>query len=256
MTDTYTTGLEGVDVLTGGLHAGTVTVVLGTSQSGMSTLLDTCVRANAFTHHTPAMICDRETPAQDRVKRIMSGLSGVNLATIQRGKFTDVQRDRLRRAADATQAAPLLFSNDHTVDRLRWSIIGTPPRTRVVAVDGMRFLDFSDTVTPDHDRNVLSELCEMARDLNVAVVATHPLSVHASGRVPTIADVPDGFASLADTVLLLNRPGLAATGRRWESTHSDLVEVICVKARLGQFGTTSLVADFERAQFISAAMAA
>lgn len=242
MINTYITGIPALDVLLGGgLHAGTVTLVSGASQSGMTTMLDTIVRTNAHDRNIPTVMCDRETSPSARAKRFMAALSGVTLATIQSGDLNAFERQHLNAAADATKDAPLAFSEATSVDGLRWDILRDPRRPRLIAIDGMRFLNRS----VDYDEKVFDSLRDLAMTLNAAVVVTHPARHLDISPTPGLGNVPERMASTAEAVVVLRRPEM--DGESWRRSE---VEAHCVKSRRGRCGAVDMAGLFEFARFV------
>ncbi len=244
MIDSYSTGIPALDVLLGGgLHAGTVTLVSGASQSGMTTMLDTIVRANAHNQNLPTLMCDRETFPAEHTKRFLAALSGVALSTIQSGDLNAFEKQHVVAAAVTTKDMPLSFSEAGTADALRWDILRDPRRPRLIAVDGMRFLDRADEYDPDHDVKVLTSLQGVAAELAAAFVVTHPTCLHSSA--PELASVPSGLAEIAESVVVLHRPEM--DGESWRRSE---VEAHCVKSRRGRCGAAGMVGMFEFARFV------
>lgn len=242
---TYSTGLIGLDrMLGGGIRRKQLTLISGTSQSGMTTMLDTIVRSVVFDHDIPAMLVDCETQITEHAKRLMSAITGVDLIKIQQGKLTETERSQVAGALDATREAPFGFAKERTVDGVRAALVRAEARPQVLLIDGMRFLDFDEDTNPLHDSWVLQDLKQLAMTLNVAVVVTHPLSGDAWGRQPVLADLPTGFAHIADEIVLLYRAEID-DGR----SRSNTADVVVAKARAGFSGLITVAAEVHRARF-------
>ncbi|MCX5066616.1 DnaB helicase C-terminal domain-containing protein [Micromonospora lupini] len=240
-TDPITTGLPSLDrLLDGGLRPGTLTVIAGQSQSGMTTMLDTIVCAAAFHANEPTVLVDLETEPAARGARLWSALSGVPLSRVLHGGLTDAEVTDLARVADLTGAATFWLSEDRTIPDLDAAVLGVHSSTsgaRLLAIDAMRMLSC------ESPGAAAAALADLAVRRDVAVAATTPLLWNAVGPLPAVDHLPSGVVEAADVVILLRRPDLDGTTDRVGE-----VEVTVAKHRAGPTGSVVVAARFDRAQ--------
>ncbi|MFY1595445.1 DnaB-like helicase C-terminal domain-containing protein [Micromonospora sp. WMMD737] len=232
------TGLPSLNTLLGGgLQPGTLTIVAGRSQSGMTTMLDTICCAAAFRDQVPTVLADLETSAADRMLRLASALSDAPLAAMQRFQLDPDDAARVRDTERQVTGAPFWFADDtNTVGGLRRALTQHEPPARLLLVDGTRFL--TDPTGP------ASALRYLADARHIAVVATQPVDWDGGHIGHAMRNLPAGMVGVADNIVLLHRPICSGAG-------SDGVGVTVT----GRHGNAwfPLTADFEHARLTEAA---
>lgn len=238
MTLLISTGLPTLDrLIGGGLRPGTLTVVAGRSQAGMTTMLDTICCAAAFRAGVPTVLADLETSTTDRLRRLSSALSGVPLHAVQRWQLTAEEAATVRRSDALAAGAPFWFSEESTVAGLGRVVRRTDPPARLLLVDGMRLLPSGGP------GEVAVALLGLAALAGIAVVASTPLPSVTERPVPGLGDLPAGMGMSAHNSLLLYRPDLDG-----DDSRPGEVEVIVAATRHGITGRFVVAADFNRAR--------
>jgi replicative DNA helicase len=241
---TITTGLKSLDdLIGGGLQPGSLTLYAGTSQSGMTTLLDTTVTAAALTDGVPTLLADLESG--DRQSRILSAHSGVKLVALQRGILTAEDAARAAGSAAATAGAPLQHTS--SCDRLHLLAEAMEAEAKLIAIDGVRYVRCGPGGRDDLGE-ILISLRDLARGQNAAVVITAPINRDdvRPGSRPSLGSLPAEFGLNCDTVVLIERWGSLGGP---EST-PEPVELIVPKNRYGHIGQTSVLGDYTHARFL------
>jgi replicative DNA helicase len=239
---TITTGLKSLDDLIGGLQPASLTLYAGTSQSGMTTLIDTTVVGAALKNRVPTLLADLESG--DRASRIMSAHSGVKLLAFQRDKLTELDAERLALSMNKTEGAPLHHTTSRGIPYLLAEAMETG--AKLIAIDGARYVKTG----PGQDSDlaaVLIGLKNLAVDQEAAVVVTAPINrdeLH-PGDGPSLRSLAPEFGLNCDTVVLL---------KRWGSLNdketSEPVELIVPKNRYGRCGQVHVIGDYIHARFL------
>lgn len=241
---TITTGLKSLDdLIGGGLRPGSLTLYAGTSQSGMTTLLDTTVSAAALHDGVPTLLADLESG--DRQSRITSAHSGVRLVALQRGILTAEDAARVAESTATTAQAPLRHTS--TYDRMILLAEAMDISAELVAIDGVRYVR-TDPGSRGDLGEILADLRSLARGQNAAVVVTAPINRDSErpGDSPSMRLLLPEFEDFCDTVVLIQRWGSLAGP---EST-PEPVELIVPKNRYGHCGRVSVLGDYTHARML------
>jgi replicative DNA helicase len=240
---TISTGLTALDdLIGGGLQPGSLTLYAGTSQSGMTTLLDTTVCAAAFKHRVPTLLADLE--AGDRQARILSAHSGVNLLATQRGTVSAQEAEALATSMKAAAAAPLRHTDSRDLPHLLAESMDIG--ALLIAIDGARY------VTPGPGgrsdlHQILVSLKELARSQDAAIIITTPINRDhvRPGNTPTVELLAPEFGLNCDTVVVIERWGWPAA-----KSETEPVDLIVAKNRYGLCGRVRVVGDYLRARLL------
>lgn len=239
---TITTGLKSLDDLIGGLQPGSLTLYAGTSQAGMTTLLDTTVVGAALKNHVPTLLADLESG--DRKSRIMSAYSGVRLLALQRDNLNESEAAQLAKSAIEIEDAPLRHTTSRAIPYLLADAMET--EAKLIAIDGARYVKTG----PGDEANlaaVLVGLKNLATSLNAAVVITAPVNRDEEhpGNGPTLRSLSPVFGLNCDTAVLIRRWGGFNPNETYEP-----VELIVPKNRHGGCGQVFVTGDYTHARFL------
>lgn len=239
---TITTGLKSLDdLIGGGLQPGSLTLYAGTSQSGMTTLLDTTVVGAALKDRVPTMLADLESG--ERESRIMSAHSGVKLLALQRDKLTDLEVEKLSRSLAETEGAPLRHTSSRGIPYLLADALDT--EAKLIAIDGARYVKTSPGDESDLTA-ILIGLKNLAVNQGAAVVVTAPIDRDDErlGDGPSLRSVAPEFSLNCDTIVLI---------KRWGSLGKEEIEpaeLIVPKNRFGRCGQVNVIGDYLHARFL------
>ena len=210
----FSTGLHGLDRLIGPIGPHRLMVISGISQSGMTTTLLTIARHAAIDQGVPTVLIDLETHGGITAMRLLAGEAGIDHRRINHD-LEGLEAAAVDTARALLAASPLevLGPGPKSVTDVRYAVLRSRVQPRLVLIDGARLL------APDIDdqREALDrlavELKVLAGQLNVAVVATHPLRhTFESEWNPGLehVDTAQGLFNHADHFVMLHRPEMYA----------------------------------------------
>lgn len=255
------TGFAGLDALTaGGLRPGSLMVIASRPGMGRTTLLYDICRHNAIRHNRPTALWTLEERAEDVVARFLSAEARVQRRAIQTGDVDEAGRERIEQHLKAIEAAPMF--------------VDAPPSTtaatiadqasRLVAEQGVRLLaiDGIQDIRPEKRNDlrerevgdVVRDLKTLARDLNVAVVATAHLNRSPEQRIdkrPRLDDLRESGAITfaADLIIFLHREDYYDR----ESPRAGEADFIVAKHRHGVTATVTVGFQGHYSRFIDMA---
>ncbi|WP_329564425.1 DnaB-like helicase C-terminal domain-containing protein (plasmid) [Streptomyces uncialis] len=210
------TGFRDLDLVTGGLTPGSLTVIASRPQVGRTTLLTDICRNTAIQNNIPTAVYSLEETGEFFLMRVLAAEARVARHHIICGTMTDEDWARMARRVPNVSAAPLHVK---TPGRLTMATLETEARELVeehgvalLAVDGIQDIrpakrsDLREREVGD----VVRDLKTLARELNIPVVATSHLNRNPEqryDRLPKLDDLRESGAITfaADTILLLHR---------------------------------------------------
>ena len=205
------TGFTDFDGLTGGLTAGTLTVIASRPAMGRTTLACDFTRHAAIKCQRAAGYLTMQESLTMAVTRVKAAECRVMRHRIHSGTMQDEDWTRMARRMPDLAASPLYIRKMANAALLplvlelkEWV---EKDRLQMLVVDGIEDIaaasDGRSTVG-----DVAHELKAAAVELEIPVVATaqvHNTAARRPGRVPHLDDVDDAVAFTADTVILLHR---------------------------------------------------
>lgn len=210
------TGFRNLDLVTGGLTPGSLTVIASRPQMGRTTLLTDICRNNAIKNNIATAAYSLEESGELFLMRVLAAEARVARHHIICGTMTDEDWTRMAGRVPVVSAAPLHVK---TPGRLTMATLEAEARELVeehgvalLAVDGIQDIrpakrsDLREREVGD----VVRDLKTLARELNIPVVATSHLNrnpEYRADRLPMLDDLRESGAITfaADTILLLHR---------------------------------------------------
>jgi HKD family nuclease len=211
------TGFRDLDLITGGLPPGSLTILAGRPGVGTSTLITDIVRhsAVAATLRT-TMFCLGQLTI-DVTQRILAAEARIHIASMRQGRMSDDDWTRLAGNIVKVSEAPLLLNTtpaadlDALCDEI--TALAAEEPLYLVAIDSLNMLTVRAEPGATRERQVAlaaRRLKELAVELGLAVVVTAELrrNTLAPGQPPQLADLRDSdvIASAADLAILVHRP--------------------------------------------------
>lgn len=205
------TGFRDLDALTGGLTAGTLTVIASRPSMGRTTLACDFARHAAVACQQSAGYLTLQESLARTVTRVKAASARVARHHIHAGTMTDEDWTRLARRMPDLVASPLYLRRMSLPGMVHLTLAvkewAESDKLRLLVIDGIEDVgagidDRSDT------RTVVNGLKALAVELDIPVVATAQVQRRASspyGKVPHLDDVDDAITFTADTVILLHR---------------------------------------------------
>ena len=237
------TGIPDLDTMTGGLSAGQLVILAARPSVGKTALSIQIARHAAGLGHA-VLFASLEQPTMELTTRSLASMAKVCGLTLRLGRNLSAEEtQRVSIAADRLRSLPIHY--DDTPGQAALHVLSTARRLKRQSGLGLVIVDYLQLLTPDDSRasrndqldTATRRVREMARELNVAVLALSQLSreCEKQNRRPRLSDLRDSGAleQHADAVMILHRP------ERSEG-ESDPVELGIEKQRNGPTGLVSL----------------
>jgi replicative DNA helicase len=231
------TGLRELDELTSGLRKQDL-VIIGARASIGKTALGLSIAANV-SKTTPCAFFSLEMSGSAITQRLISNRGKIHLTRLRNGTL------RTADFKDLTDAAGRVYSSNlwiYDVSNARLSDIKSKAR-RLVMREGIKVLvvDYIGLIRTDgkfDKRNeevghITRELKQLARELDIPIVALAQLNRNAEGKVPSLAELAESgnIEQDADVIMLLHRD-------RMSTDTKTLCSI--VKSRNGATGNINL----------------
>lgn len=273
-----TSGLRDLDDLTGGLHAGELTVLAARPGMGKTALALGMARSAALAGHS-VVFFTLEMPPEQLAQRLLAAESGVPANAQRRGQISAEEYGRIK-AAEMAQQALALDLIDAAGRTTQW-IAATVRRIHRRRKVGLVIVDYLGLVAPSEAtarRNRVDEVSEisaglkrLSREMAVPVIALAQLNRGLEAREnkrPRLSDLRDSgtIEQDADVVAFIYReieylkrerpdPGNAVAYGDWERACMAVrghAELIVEKQRQGPTGLIECRFDAERMTFFDA----
>lgn len=206
------TGLSKLDSILGGWHDSDLIVVGARPAMGKTALLLNFAASTSFS----AGIISSEQPANQIGARMMAIKSGVPAELMRTGKFDNIHYAKLNHALeDLCDRSVMIYDRSGPsiadVRRMarKWK---QHNHMRILFVDYIQRIRSSETGRNANKTEkvgeVVSGLKDIARELDIPVIALAQVSRQAEGRMPSMADLSDSseIEKEADQIIMLNRP--------------------------------------------------
>lgn len=225
--DSIRTGLASLDEVLGGWHRREFTVVAARPSMGKSAFLFSAL-LQAAKKGTSSAIFSLEMPTDAAATRMVSDMvwnmqTPIPYVNIMRGAITQFEMQRIEAASKKYADLPIVIDDQAGLTvaeihararRLISDLDRQGKRLDVIAIDHLGKIRASDRYSGNkvHETGEKSNaLAEMAKDLDVAVIAAHQLNRAVEGREnkrPGLSDLRDSgdIEQDAETVMFLYRP--------------------------------------------------
>jgi replicative DNA helicase len=264
--DSFKGGLEGnirtgfmdLDTLLGGLKPADLIVLAARPSLGKTSLALNIARNCAVAQSAKVAVFSLEMAAEQLGQRLLSSESGVDSTRLRLGLHTEAEERRVMNALGVL-AATEIFVDDSAVQRVM-EIRGKALRLArdrgldLVIVDYLQLIHGADRA--DNRVQEISyisrSLKELARELNVPVIAVSQLSrapEMRSPHIPMLSDLRESgsIEQDADVVVFIYREEIYVRREDWEMSHPDGspfpagdAQIIVAKHRNGPTGTIHL----------------
>ena len=255
-----TTGFSELDAVTRGLLPGTLTVIASRPAVGRSTLLLNLCTAAAITSGVPVLHANLESDTNNTLIRVMSHQARVALHHILSDTLTDDDMTKMRRRLPVISNAPLHL---WAPARLTAASLAAKAReyvndhgVRIIALDGIQDVrpEKRNDLREREVGDVVRDIKTMARELDVAVVATSHLNRATEvrpDRRPALDDLRESGAITfaADTIILVHRPDAYEV----EHPRAGEADLIVAKHRGGPTATVTVAFQGHYSRFVDMA---
>jgi len=236
------TGFHRLDAPLGGLRNGNL-IVIGARPSIGKTALALSMTLNMAAKGVRVGFFSLEMAAEQLGIRALASTGRINSQSLASGRMTPADFAKILDAGSILQRATVLIDD---TPNIQLSMLKNRARRMkrygvdVVVVDYLTLIRHGDARTPRWERvgEVSKNLKQLARELNIPVVALSQVGRDAEERMPTLADLRQSgeVEEDSDVVLLLHRDRKAAEGSQDYTTQVDIA-----KNRHGATQTIELV---------------
>lgn len=255
------TGFMDLDqMLGGGYKRGDLVILAARTGVGKTSLMLNFARNAAVGQHGTVALFSLEMGGEQLAMRMLSAESGVEMARLRLGRHTEAEEARVMRSHGLLAGASLFIDDSAvlTVPEIRAKCrrLQTDHGLDLVIIDYLQLLHGAGRA--DTRANEISHISralkEMARELNVPVIAAAQLSRAVENRTPHIPMLSDlresgSIEQDADIVMFIYREDIYLKPQEWQDQHPDqpggahptgLAQIILAKHRNGPTGTVTV----------------
>lgn len=231
------TGLNALDVRTLGLEKGDVWIGAGRPSMGKTTWGMNVAETNAI-QGLPVAVFSLEMPRRQLLTRSVASLARIDFGKLRSGKLDDIDRERLRDAANQLTSMPLYVDEQPALTvneiRARCRRMKRKHGLELVVIDYLQLMEAKAENRNNEISVITRGLKRLAKDLDVPVIALAQLNREVEKRKdkrPMMSDLRDSgsIEQDADVVLLFHRE--AYYDRNKEFDH--VAEIDIAKQRNG-----------------------
>jgi replicative DNA helicase len=225
------TGLSQVDQLLGGLNPSDLIIVAARTGVGKTSLMLNFARNAAVAQGAKVAVFSLEMAGEQLAQRLLAAEARVDSARLRLGLHSEVEESRIMNA-HGVLASTSIYVDDSAalqIPELRAKVI------RLQRDHGLDLIvvDYLQLVHGNRSDNRVQEISfitrslkELARELNVPIVAGSQLSRAPEQRQPHIPMLSDlresgSIEQDADVVIFIYREEMYVTRADWEATHPD-----------------------------------
>jgi replicative DNA helicase len=255
------TGFVDLDTILGGLKRSDLIIVAARPGIGKTSLALNIARNAAIGQGGRVAIFSLEMAAEQLAQRLLSGESGVDSTRLRLGEHTEAEERRVMHSMGVLAEAEI-YIDDTAVQRVM-EIRGKARRLHGEKGLDLIIVDYLTLVHGSNSRgdNRVAEvseisrgLKELARELDVPVIACSQLSRAPEQRVPHVPMLSDlresgSIEQDADVVMFIYREDVYISPDQWQNMNPDrpgdaypegIAQVIVAKHRNGPTGNVSL----------------
>jgi replicative DNA helicase len=255
------TGFMDLDeLLGGGYKRGDLAILAARTGVGKTSLMLNFARNCAVGQHGTVALFSLEMGGEQLAMRLLSAEAGVEMSRLRLGRHTEAEEAKVMRAHGLLGGAAIYIDDSAvlTVPEIRAKSrrLQADHGLDLVIVDYLQLLHGSgraDTRTNEISQ-ISRSLKEMAREINVPVVAAAQLSRAVETRTPHIPMLSDlresgSIEQDADIVMFIYREDVYMRPQEWQDQHpgepggahpTGLAQIILAKHRNGPTGTVTV----------------
>jgi len=252
------TGFVDLDTLLGGLKRSDLIILAARPSLGKTSLALNFARNTAIGQGGRVAIFSLEMAAEQLAQRLLAGESGVDSTRLRLGEHNEAEERRIMHAMGVLADAEI-YIDDTAVQRVmdlraKARRLHAEKGLDLIIVDYLQLIHGTSGRTDNRVAEVSDisrGLKELARELDVAVVACSQLSRAPEQRVPHVPMLSDlresgSIEQDADVVVFIYREEVYVTEEQWHQLHPDqrypegIAQVIVAKHRNGPTGTVDM----------------
>jgi replicative DNA helicase len=252
------TGFVDLDTLLGGLKRSDLIIVAARPSIGKTSLALNFARNAAIGQHGRVAIFSLEMAAEQLAQRLLAGESGVDSTRLRLGEHNEAEERRIMHGMGVLAEAEI-YIDDTAVQRVG-DIRAKARRLHAEKGLDLIIIDYLQLIHGAGGRmdsrvsevsDISRGLKEIARELDVAVIACSQLSRAPEQRVPHVPMLSDlresgSIEQDADVVMFIYREDVYMTEEQWHQVNPNqrypegIAQVIVAKHRNGPTGTIDL----------------
>ena len=254
-------GFMDLDALLGGYKRGDLVILAARTGVGKSSLLLNFARNAAVGQHGTVAFFALEMSADQLAMRLLSAEADVDATRLRLGMHTEPEEARIMHAIGTLGEASVYIDDSAVLSvpeiRAKCRRLQADAGLDLVIVDYLQLLHSASSFGENRASElgkITRALKEMARELEVPVIAAAQLSRAVEARTPHIPMLSDlresgSIEQDADVVMFIYREDVYRTPEEWQDDHPDdpggqhptgLAQLIVAKHRNGPTGTVSV----------------
>jgi replicative DNA helicase len=254
------TGLSDLDRMLGGLNPSDLIIVAARTGVGKTSLMLNLARNAAIGSHAKVAVFSLEMAGEQLAQRLLASESRVDSARLRLGMHNEVEESRIMHAHGILSQADIYVDDSAAVqipmlkakcERLKRE----SGRLDLIVVDYLQLVHGNRSDNRVQEISYITRsLKELARELNVPIIAGSQLSRAPEQRQPHIPMLSDlresgSIEQDADVVLFIYREEMYIRREEWEAMHPDRVndpypagkaQIIIAKHRNGPTGVVEV----------------
>ncbi len=262
-------GFMDLDELLGGFKRGDLMILAARTGVGKTSMVLNFARNASIGSHGSVAIFSLEMGGEQLAMRMLSAESGVKMSRLRLGRHGEEEESRVMHAHGRLASAPVFIDDSPllTVPEVRAKArrLQSDHGLDLIIVDYLQLLHGSGRT--DTRANEISQISrglkELARELNVPVLAAAQLSRAVESRhphIPMLSDLRESgsIEQDADIVMFIYREDVYLQAEAWQDRHpgesggqhpTGLAQIIVAKHRNGPTGTVTVRFVPETASF-------
>ncbi len=260
-TRSVTTGFMDLDTLLGGLKRGDLVIVAARTALGKTSLALNFARNAAARQSANVAFFSIEMASEQLVQRLLATESGVDSTRLTLGNHTEREERKIMQALGTLGDLSLFFDDSAmlTTSDMRAKVkrLQLERGLDLIVIDYLQLMSsgFRNENRVQEVSHISRSLKQLARDLDVPVVACAQLSRAADNRasnIPMLSDLRESgsIEQDADVVMFIYREDKYVSREQWEKEHAGdskhreypagITQLIVAKHRNGPTGTIHL----------------
>ena len=225
------TGLSDLDKLLGGLNPSDLFIVAARTGVGKTALMLNFARNAAIASHAKVAVFSLEMAGEQLAQRLLASESRIDSARLRLGLLSEVEESRMMHAHGVLSQAEIYVDDSAGLQipelRAKCQRLQRDHGLDLVLVDYLQLIQGSRNENRVQEiSHITRSLKQMARELNVPVVAGSQLSRAPEQRQPHIPMLSDlresgSIEQDADIVLFIYREDIYMRRDEWEALHPD-----------------------------------
>ena len=246
--------------LSGGFHRGDLIILAARTGVGKTSLMLNFARNAAIGQHATVALFSLEMGGEQLAMRMLSAEADVEMARLRIGRHTDQEESRVMRAHGLLSGGAIYIDDSAVLSvpeiRAKARRLQSEHGLDLLVVDYLQLLHGSGRTDTRANEigQITRSLKELARELNVPVIAAAQLSRAVESRTPHIPLLSDlresgSIEQDADVVMFIYREDVYLSPEDWESMHpgepsgaypGGRAQIILAKHRNGPTGVVEL----------------